>query len=552
MMRLPLRLFARNTVDFIGPNVSDATRRHDHSGRNAFITVMNVLNVKKTLTTPEWSRLKNIFESPGFSFNAISVIMKKGCGLSEARKLKSALEENSSLNPITKAQMLRAYGFFAKECTETDHKFIEDTIDEVLSKFPVLTADLSAGLLVALISTPSWKQQADLILQKTGSELNHRLLSLYALLAFEHNEYDLGWESMRKNVNTGTNFLPSLYQCIIEKHESYPKENLIYKLIDFLDGKSFMMTSRAAEHLSNILDSTDKFVSRFATVGLSGHCSCCNRRLQKVSLTEEEYQKLLSDIHERFDLKCKFSSYEEEEVSHFKEFLEQCPQFSIVVDGLNMFYRVSNRTETNSYQIIKKLLYKLEQQGHKILVIARSHLRGNKFFCQAFKGHMIYFLNDRTKDDTFTIYSALSKGQDTLVLSNDFFGTYHDSVKGENKLLFRKWQLSNQMIGTGYLSLNFVAPKFSPVGQKSEDGSSIHIPLVTDDQYKSYAPYAWLCIQQVSMEEKRRAWRKWPKTTFLHEIESKPGVESFRLHAHNVKNSFKRHQDHKRSNVRYN
>ncbi|KAK3926139.1 Mitochondrial ribonuclease P catalytic subunit [Frankliniella fusca] len=527
-MRVSLRLCARRTADFIGVSVSEVAKNSEHSGKNAYTTVQNVLSVKKNLTVPEWNKLKYVFSGPGFAYQAVSVIMKDKCGLEEARKLTSALEMSDSLNLITKAQMLRAYGFFSSECTMEDHKFIEETIDEVLSTYPVLSADLSSYLLSGLMSTPLWKERADLILKKSA-EVNHTVLCIYAQLAFEHKEFDLGWDTMEKAVSTGPNFVPSLYNCIVDHHESHPQENLIFKLLDFLEKHSKMMTSYAAESLSNILNRSDNLVARFSSVDLRGHCTCCKRRLQRLPLTAEEHKTLLSGLEEQFDLKCRFNTYQQEEVDQFKEFLESCPPYTLVVDGLNLFYR-SQKSE-----LLTNSISKLRREGHKMLVICRDHLRGHKEFCNLFKSHTLYFLNNRTKDDTFVIYAALFKERGAFVLSNDFYGTYYTSLKGASKILFRKWQLSHHVVCSGYLAMDFLLPTHTPIAQRTSNGLSIHVPLVTDDLYSAFAPYAWLCIQKVSVEEKQKSWRLWPHKPFVHEIESKSGATVFRQHAHNVR-----------------
>lgn len=71
----------------------------------------------------------------------------------------------------------------------------------------------------------------------------------------------------------------------------------------------------------------------------SGHCSCCKRKLRKIPITTEDYKLLLESIEDTFGVDCKFSSYERKEVEEFKLFLKKCPSYSVVVDGLNLFYR---------------------------------------------------------------------------------------------------------------------------------------------------------------------------------------------------------------------
>lgn len=71
----------------------------------------------------------------------------------------------------------------------------------------------------------------------------------------------------------------------------------------------------------------------------SGVCGCCKRKLRKIPLTSEESESLLESVEKRFEVDCKFSTYEGKELRHFKMFLKISPPYTAVIDGANLFYR---------------------------------------------------------------------------------------------------------------------------------------------------------------------------------------------------------------------
>lgn len=65
----------------------------------------------------------------------------------------------------------------------------------------------------------------------------------------------------------------------------------------------------------------------------------------------------------------------------------------------------------------------------------------------------------RSVDDAFVMYAAISSGLDTVVVSNDFYGTFYAHMPPESRLIYKKWQLSNHVVGTGYLGTHLVSSR---------------------------------------------------------------------------------------------
>lgn len=57
---------------------------------------------------------------------------------------------------------------------------------------------------------------------------------------------------------------------------------------------------------------------------------------------------------------------------------------------------------------------------------------------------------------------------------------------------------------------------------------SMHIPLVSDLNWKAFAPSGWLCIQKVTKEIKQKSSKLWPKKNFI--LQDVSQVDSFRMY----------------------
>ncbi|XP_034238779.1 mitochondrial ribonuclease P catalytic subunit-like isoform X2 [Thrips palmi] len=515
------------------PSAFEVAQNVNRSDCKVYLTVRNILNMKKQLSVSDWRKLSKVCSERGFGYQAFVALVSKDPGLSELKILFAALHQENFLSLILKAQTLQVFKMYEADCTADDHKFILDTVDEVTNKFQVLTPHIVKPLLFGVGVTSSWKEKCELL----GSMLSTHdacVPELSALAAFRHGDFDYAWDQLRKAAAFlgGTNCCPELFHGIVESHILYPNEGLLSKLFDFIQEFSLSLPVSVAEEIDSILNKDVKTVSRFSTVGLSGHCSCCKRKLKKIPLTSEEKDSLLKSVEKRFEVNCKFTTYEAGELHEFKMFLKMSPPFTVVIDGANLFFRT--KSSSNPFAIAKKTVKDLEDRGHKILLLGRNHMRGKTGFTSVFKNHITYFVRDRSVDDAYIIYAAVSGGPNTLLVSNDFYGTYYARMPQESRAAFRKWQLSHQVVGTGYLAANLVLPEFSPICQKSEDGSALHIPIVPNSSRNSFSPSGWLCIQRnVTKEQKSKSSTLWPVRKF--DVEDVDRHFAFRNHAIQVR-----------------
>lgn len=90
-------------------------------------------------------------------------------------------------------------------------------------------------------------------------------------------------------------------------------------------------------------------------------------------------------------------------------------------------------------------------------------------------------------------------------------------------------------------------PEISPICQTSEDDSSIHIPIVPDNARHSFSPSGWLCIQNVTEQQKKQADTLWPVRKFEAEDLSH---YAFRNHVHNIRERIGSQQKKKDPNIR--
>lgn len=509
-----------------------AAQNASKSDTRVYKTIRNVLETKKQMSILDWRKLSKICCGHGFGYQAYYALVSRDPSMSEVRKLFSAFHQEKIFTLILKAQTLQVFKIYESECTEDDHKFILDTVEEIIKKFQILTPQIVRPMLFGVGVTPEWKEQCELLRSKLTT-IDSSVYELTALAAFHHRDFNYAWDQVRKaaSVTYGDNWAPELFHGIVQSHRLHPKEGILSKLFEIIEEYSLMLPVGVAEEIDQILNEDTKTVSRYSTVSLSGHCSCCEKKLRKIPLTSEEQKNLLESVEKRFDVDCKFVTYEEKELRHFKMFLKVCPPYTVVIDGANIYYR--NKADSKDFNTAKKAVKQLEEAGHKILLIGRNHMKQHKLFTSLFKKHTTYYVKDRSVDDAYVIYAAVSSGPNTIVVSNDYFGTYYADMPQESRLVFRKWQLSNQVVCTGYLASYLVFPEISPICQKSEDGSSLHIPVVPNASRHTFAPAGWLCVQHVTTQQKKKSDKLWPVRKF--DVEETSNQYAFRNHAHSIK-----------------
>ena len=95
-------------------------------------------------------------------------------------------------------------------------------------------------------------------------------------------------------------------------------------------------------------DPGENWIGRFSTVSRQGVCKSCKRDLEKLSLSSDQFQLLQQKLLDKSIIgKDVFLKTSPKELSLFQEFMERTGPYDMVLDSLNigykMFQRSSNR-----------------------------------------------------------------------------------------------------------------------------------------------------------------------------------------------------------------
>lgn len=149
------------------PSHFTASQKLNKSEIRIYVAVRNILETKKKMSISDWRKLSKVCSDRGFAYQAYSALLSKNPGLPEIRNLFSAFEEENIFTLIMKAQATQVFKIYESECTEEDHKFILDTVSEIMNKFQVLTPQIVRPLLYGVGITSMWKEKCE----ELGSKL---------------------------------------------------------------------------------------------------------------------------------------------------------------------------------------------------------------------------------------------------------------------------------------------------------------------------------------------------------------------------------------------
>ncbi|XP_042311901.1 mitochondrial ribonuclease P catalytic subunit [Sceloporus undulatus] len=237
----------------------------------------------------------------------------------------------------------------------------------------------------------------------------------------------------------------------------------------------------------------------------SGQCPSCEKFLESINLSAEEYDilknKIIKDVIQGTDT---FRKTTPQELEVFQTFVSQRPPFDIVIDGLNVA-RVCHKN--NPSQTLLDVVNHLAQQNLRLLVLGRKHMlngsrqwnRNNMAAMQ--KKADFFFTENVSEDDPFLLYATLHSGSHCKFVTRDLLRDHKACLSDSlTRRLFFKWQRGHQIVLSNYTPGKRI--KFEPVLNfdtiVQTTGDTWHIPY--DDnllERSSYeVPTKWLCLQQ--------------------------------------------------------
>ncbi|CAH0726933.1 unnamed protein product, partial [Brenthis ino] len=466
-----------------------------------------------------WNDLKSsVLNKPG-SINQknidavilkILVTTKKfDAALSFANHLRSSNEE-LSLGVIN--GLLHFYYEYAKEnaLTENERDFILNSYKYLYDKYKILDYSTNEKLLHALCSINEWrkcmKMLDDFHLSGTPS---HSAFSTLIGTLFRNNRKAEAFIIIDRSVNNRRPLQDYAYnewiKYILRK---YKDKKFLAKYLNeicfHISDNCAIVSAVTAQRLKESFEILNWHAKFAAVQKHSGECTGCNKALDCLKLTEEEFSILQNNVKEKLivgsDLLLKSSP---EELKRFLDFMEKTAPYDIVLDALNIAFTVGE-----PYHRIRVLNYVVDyfnSQNKKLLLLGRKHMlrwqRGA--LLNIMKKTENFFIDDISQDDPYFITAAILSGSNTDIVSRDLLRG-HRFLLQQDKLqrVFQRWQWQHQwMVFVPKYKPIIQAPlKFTPLAQQSSNGW--HLPYLAENASTSgqvsdgvHDCASWLCLK---------------------------------------------------------
>ncbi|KAH0518232.1 Mitochondrial ribonuclease P protein 3 [Microtus ochrogaster] len=294
----------------------------------------------KPLNSEEWDKLKGDFNGKAsFEDWVISQMVRSSSSVDAAKSLLAWVAAKN--NGIVGYNLLVKYLYLCVSHKQTSE--VIDVYEIMKAKYKCLETAANTILIRGLIHSDRWRE-ALLLLEDikkvmVPSKRNYNDCIQGALL---HQDVDVAWSLYQELV--GHNLIPLLetLKAFFDFGKDINDDDYSDKLLDILlylrnnqlyPGESF------AHSIKTWFESIPgrQWKGQFTTVQRSGHCSSCGRALESIHLSPEEYEflkgKIMRDVIDGGD---QYKKTTPQELKRFENFVNSCPPFDIVIDGLNV------------------------------------------------------------------------------------------------------------------------------------------------------------------------------------------------------------------------
>ncbi|XP_035437459.2 mitochondrial ribonuclease P catalytic subunit [Spodoptera frugiperda] len=470
----------------------------------------------------DWATFKNDILSKQGNVNQKNIdavilkyttsLKKYDIALSFAQHLKSK-EEELSLGTIN--SLLNLYYEISKKekLTKDQIKFILDAHKSLYNKYKVLEYSTCERLLHALCAVnetdKALKVLSDIHLTTTPS---HSAYSTLVATFFNLNKKKKALELIDESIKNKRPLLENAYGAWIDYVlRKYKDKNTIHKYLDeiysFVAKNCAVIPLNTANKLKEVYD-TLNWNAGFARIKkLDGQCSCCRDKLDCLTLTNDEFDKLQRIVKEKLivgsDLFLKTSP---EELKSFTDFVDKTAPYDIVLDGLNIAYGVGMASHTHKMKFLNQVVDHFVRQNKKILLLGRQHMmRWNmKMMQQIMQKTKCFFTENVSQDDPYFITAAILSGPHTDIVSKDLLRGHKFLLKDESLIqIFKRWQWQHQwmIFQNPQKRPSIQAPlKFTPCAQKKNN--TWHLPYEQEASpviahVNDGIPdlYSWMCLR---------------------------------------------------------
>lgn len=366
--------------------------------------------------------------------------------------------------------------------------------------------DMDSGerIVVGLCKTRLWKDSLEIMKSmEMGGKLPGSCYAAVASAAFRNGEPDLAWEILVQQAAANKSVPDEPLVAWLETCE--PNEANMKKLLEYMDiyeqyGFEDLVTAirtyfedKLGYQSKNTDLTYDKGTRKLV-------CASCRVPIKSSNLSHEEFHTLqehfLTRVLESDDL---FYNTTPEELSKYKEFIEQTAPFDYVLDGLNVAF--CRGPQGNPAQALKEVVLHLNRQQKKILVIGRKHMNTwpVRHINHVRRMSKFYLINDNSEDDPFMIWATLKSGPGAKFISKDLLRNHSFRLKDpELARLFKRWRLSSQLGVSidcrGAVTLDPFTDVF-PVPQKDGQSGYWHVPYQLDSKSPYDVPKKWICLR---------------------------------------------------------
>lgn len=255
-----------------------------------------------------------------------------------------------------------------------------------------------------------------------------------------------------------------------------------------------VLTSPALESLFRVT---------FTRIGTSSRCPICKTILPAAKhLTSEELQMLQTAIHDRIIKRDKniFLTTTPNEYDSFKKFIQKKGPFDVVIDGLNIGYRLNKNAVAEEAKRLAK------EENKRVLILGRRHMLRWPGMNDLPRQVALYTTADLSKDDPFILIASLYSHSECNIVSSDMFYDHrarlseiaqrciydHDvMVCSDIRRLFNRWLYTHQQAVGAKPLAHDVTPQ--------EDSKGWHVPVHVTRAEQAGVLYRthWACLRRI-------------------------------------------------------
>ncbi|XP_059566578.1 mitochondrial ribonuclease P catalytic subunit [Myotis daubentonii] len=460
------------------------------------------------LNSEQWDKLKEDFKGrANFEDWIIARMITYNSSIDVAKSLLAWVAAKN--NGIVSYNLLVRY-----LCLCVFHKQTSEVFDvyEILkARYKSLESSASTLLIRGLIHSDRWRE-ALLLLEDIKkvmipSKKNYGDCIQGALL---HQDVNTAWNLFQELLDHDLIPMMETLKAFFDFGKDIKDDQYSKKLLDILlylrnnqlyPGESF------AHSIKTWFESVpgEQWKGQFTTIQKNGQCLGCGKTIESIHLSAEEYEflkrKILSDVIDGGD---QYKKTTPQELERFQNFVERCPPFDVVIDGLNVAKMFPKARES---QVLLNVVSQLAKQNLRVLVLGRKHMtvqraRWRKDEMEKVqKQASCFFADNISEDDPFLLYATLHSGNHCKFITKDLLRDHKACLPdAKTQRLFFKWQQGHQLAIINRFPGSKITfqhiPSYDTVVQTT--GDSWHIPYDEDlvERYSYEVPTKWLCLHR--------------------------------------------------------